>query len=83
MTSSKQSHESDMVPNPGLATAQQEPPAIELTLKPVFGVHSKNVESLAATMRVVGLSYGTNEPLLTHPLEIYGVPSNGYDEDAM
>jgi hypothetical protein len=61
MTNSKQSYERGMVLDLGLATAQQEQPSIELTLKPVFGIHSEDLESLAAAMRVVGLSYGAND----------------------
>jgi hypothetical protein len=34
-------------------------------------------------MRVVGFSYRADEPLLTHPVEIYGAPDNRYDGDAM
>jgi hypothetical protein len=34
-------------------------------------------------MRIIGFSYGANEPLFTHILEVYGVSNNRYDGRAM
>jgi hypothetical protein len=67
-----------LAPQP--VTAKPQRPSLELTLKPVFGAQSEDVESLAATMRVVGLSYRADESLLTHPVEIYGYPTTDMTE---
>ncbi len=64
-------------------TTQLQQPSLYLTLKPVFRARSESFKSLAAVLRVVGFSYEFIEALLTHPLEIYGVPNNRCGGDAM